>query len=85
MDKQTSLRFTVRHADGRVVHLCETRHQMIASTNRFLSRALRNGASPRIPRRRVDRGGFAAILRRRGARALVNHWWAQVLDSIYLD
>lgn|GEM_PF-2022215 len=58
----------------------ETRHQMIAHTNRFLSRALGKGVNmPRIPRRRVDQGGFTKILKHPGARAAVAHFWHQLL------
>jgi hypothetical protein len=61
----------------------ETRQQMIDSTNRFLSWALGPGGRgchyPRIPRRRVDRGGFSAILRMPGAQAMVRDFWRRVL------
>ena len=56
------------------------RVQMIHETSVFLSWALSTPrAMPRIPRRRVDEGGFAALLKRPGARALVDRWWARVL------
>lgn len=64
----------------------ETRQQMIDSTNRFLSAALRHrGPLPRIARRRVDEGGFATMLRRPEARAMVAHWWHRVLSCASLD
>lgn len=81
MDDHAKLRYTLRDAQGRQVNICETRREMLRSTSRFLSRALRGGVRLRIPRRRMDRGGFAPILRRRGARALVNRWWSRVLES----
>lgn len=85
MDDHARLRYTLQDARGRQINVCETRRQMIRSTSRFLSRALHGGVRVRIPRRRMDRGGFAPILRHRGARALVTHWWSQVLDSNLLD
>ena len=58
----------------------ETRQQMIDSTNRYLSRML-NGKRrvPRIPRARVDQGGFDWIRKRPGARALAEHFWNRLL------
>lgn len=85
MDDYARLRYTVHDADGRQVKILETRRHMIASTNKFLSHAMRGGVRVRIPRRRMDKGGFAPILRRRGARALVNHWWSRVLDGTLPD
>jgi hypothetical protein len=71
----------------------ETRQQMIDSTNRFLSWALGPGGPggsggprgrgvrhPRIPRRRVDRGGFSTILRMHGAQAMARDFWRRVLS-----
>jgi hypothetical protein len=37
---------------------------------------------PRIPRRRVDRGGFAHLLSRPNAGGVIASWWAKALDSI---
>lgn len=58
---------------------------MIAETSAFLTWALarqREGqAFPRIPRRRVDQGGFTSLLRQPGARAAVAHWWSRVLGE----
>lgn len=57
------------------------RRHMIAETSTFLSWALSDGRTlPRIPRRRVDLGGFAELLRRPLARAAVAHWWRRVLE-----
>ena len=61
----------------------DRRQQMIDETGAFLTWAMRSGAPlPTIPRRRVDRGGFADALRSPGARAAVNHWWNNTLDMI---
>jgi hypothetical protein len=55
---------------------------MIAETNAFLSWALADGRTlPRIPRRRVDAGGFSELMRRPLARAAVAHWWRRVLKQ----
>jgi len=57
------------------------RRHMIQETETFLAWALREGRDlPRIPRRRVDRGGFTELLRRPLARAAVAHWWRRVLE-----
>lgn len=56
---------------------------MIAETSAFLSWALAEGGRmPRIPRRRVDEGGFAAFMRMPGARRAVARWWDAVLDQL---
>ncbi len=61
----------------------DPREQMIAQTSAFLSWALREGSDePRIPRRRLDQGGFTKLLRAPGARAAVAHWWSRVLDRV---
>lgn len=58
---------------------------MIAETGAFLTWALRERPSlPRIPRRRVDQGGFATMMRMPGARAAVARWWDAALDQIKL-
>ena len=57
---------------------------MLAETSAFLTWALSNGrVLPRIPRRRVEAGGFAGLLRRPGARAAVAHWWNRVLEQLH--
>jgi hypothetical protein len=59
------------------------RRRMIEETGEFLTWALREGRElPRIPRRRVDRGGFSELLRRPLARVIVAHWWRRVLEPI---
>jgi hypothetical protein len=61
----------------------DRRQQMIDETGAFLTWALRSGASlPKIPRRRVDAGGFAQLLRSPGAKAAVNHWWNRTLEIV---
>ncbi|MEM6853666.1 MAG: hypothetical protein AAF593_04575 [Planctomycetota bacterium] len=37
---------------------------------------------PRIPRRRVDQGGFGKILDRPIARTVVRHWWGRALEKL---
>jgi len=59
------------------------RRRMIEETGEFLTRAIREGhALPRIPRRRVDKGGFSEMMRRPLARVIVAHWWRRVLEPI---
>ena len=59
------------------------RRQMIAETNAFLDWALGEGQClPRIPRRRVDQGGFAEVMRRPLARIVTTHWWRRALERV---
>lgn len=59
------------------------RHRMIAETNAFLDWALGNGEGlPRIPRRRVDQGGFTELMRRPLAKIVAAHWWRRALDRV---
>jgi len=59
----------------------DRRLRMIAETEVFLNWALANRSKlPRIPRRRVSEGGFTAILKNPGARALVGRFWSKALD-----
>lgn len=61
----------------------DRRRQMIDETSAFLTWALNTGVElPRIPSRRVDHGGFSQMLRMPGARAAVNHWWRQTLNTM---
>jgi hypothetical protein len=56
---------------------------MIAETGAFLTWALRERPDlPRIPRRRVEEGGFTTLLRMPGARAAVGRWWDSVLERV---
>lgn len=56
---------------------------MIAETSAFLTWALREGHRlPRIPRRRVDEGGFTAFMRMPGAWGSVTRWWDKTLDQL---
>ena len=73
-----------RRADRWGRPLRETRRQqMIAETEAFLSWAMAHQRGlPRIPRRRMDEGGFSGLLKRPGARAAVTHWWYRVLDEL---
>jgi hypothetical protein len=60
----------------------DMRERMIAETSAFLSWALAEERGlPRVPRRRVDGGGWSAILSHPGARALVAKWWNSVLST----
>jgi hypothetical protein len=50
---------------------------------RFLSRALRSASLlPRIPLRRVDRGGFDSLRSRPAGRAACDRWWASAFDRL---
>jgi hypothetical protein len=56
---------------------------MIAETSAFLTWALQTRAElPRIPRRRVDEGGFTQLLAMPGARRRIGHWWDCTLERI---
>ena len=68
------------------------RQRMISETEVFLTAALREEASggggsggggvPRVPRRRVDAGGFSKMIENPGARAAVIHWWSRTLKVV---
>ena len=56
--------------------------QMIAETSAFLTWALSGEIQlPRIPTRRIDRGGFTELLKSPAARAAVYCWWSRALDA----
>lgn len=58
--------------------------KMLAETNAFLNWAMREGHNlPRIPRRRVDEGGFSELLRRPAGRQAVQRWWLRVLNEAF--
>jgi hypothetical protein len=62
----------------------DRREAMIAQTSAWLTWALENDVEvPRIPRRRVDEGGFGELLRLPQARAAVSWWWYRTFA--YLD
>ena len=64
----------------------DVRERMIRETNSFLTWALAKDRSlPRIPRRRVSEGGFADLLRRPGASAMVEQWWKRTLEIVNLE
>lgn len=70
--------FTIRSRRQR-----DARKRAIAETNAFLSWALAGDKPmPRIPRRRVDRGGFADLTRRPGSGRLIASWWAKALERV---
>ena len=55
---------------------------MIAETGAFITWALNHPDQvPRLPRRRVEDGGFKAILSRPGARAAVAAFWKRTLGG----
>lgn len=50
---------------------------------RFLTRALRSQTVfPRIPVRRVDRGGFDSLVSRPGGREACERWWSSTFDRL---
>jgi hypothetical protein len=52
----------------------------------WLDRALRTGqAYPRIPLRRVDRGGFDLLRARAGGAARAETWWRLALGRVDSD
>lgn len=61
----------------------DARRRAIAETSAFLSWALATDPPmPRIPRRRVDRGGFADLLKRPNAAGMIAYWWDKALDRV---
>jgi hypothetical protein len=63
---------------------------MIAETSAWLTWALDHDLDasattgwPRIPRRRVDLGGFGNLIHHPGARAAVHHWWMKTLGVVH--
>lgn len=50
----------------------------------WLTRALAEDAheAPRIPARRVEQGGFGALLRTARGRSWAWEWWGRVLESL---
>lgn len=61
----------------------ETREQMIATHNAFLDWALAEERGlPRIPTRRVDRGGFSKLMQLPAARLMATHWWQTAIERV---
>ncbi len=61
----------------------DARRRAIAETSAFLSWALRTDQPlPRIPRRRVDQGGFAQMLKCPLAGKIILYWWDQALNRV---
>lgn len=61
----------------------DRRQQMIDETGAWLTWALDHPEKfPRIPRRRLDVGGFAEMLRQSEAKAAVGYWWARTMERI---
>lgn len=66
--------------------MAETRREMIDHHSQFLTMALRGDAeTPKIPRRRVDQGGYSELMKRPGARAAALAWWDSVLKPATSD
>ena len=62
------------------------REAMIRETNAFLTWATsRDRGLPRVPARPTDRGGFAHVIRKPGARALARHIWHRLMRNPWLD
>lgn len=58
------------------------RRKMIAETGAFITWALKHPEDvPRLPRRRVEDGGFKGFLSKPGTRALVNAFWQRTLGK----
>jgi len=57
---------------------------MIAETSSFISQGLSNPQAklPAIPTRRVDQGGFTAIMRNPISRLAVKAWWDRAFRSL---
>lgn len=61
----------------------DARRRAIAETNAFLTWAIQTGETmPRIPRRRVDKGGFAQLLSRPNANSIIASWWGKALHRV---
>jgi hypothetical protein len=61
----------------------DRRQQMIAETNAWLTWAVQHDHEiPKIPTRRVDRGGFTTMFQNEGAKSAVCHWWSTTVDRI---
>ena len=61
----------------------DRRQAMIDETGAFLTWALKHDKQiPQIPKRAVSEGGFEDKLKRKGARAAVNHWWSRAVDLV---
>lgn len=56
---------------------------MIDETSAFLTWALEHDEQlPQIPRQEMSKGGYDKVLKRRGARAAVNHWWHKAVEIV---
>lgn len=71
---------------GRKNEIRDLRRDMIQDTNRFLTWALQQEREmPRIPIRRVEKGGFDRLMSIPGASKLAGRWWGRTLDLIRKD
>jgi hypothetical protein len=83
LDKESPVAFwsPFRPTDGRIRDL---RMEMINDTSRFLTWALaQDRGLPRIPRKRVDAGGFSEMLKVPGVKKLMWRWWDRTLDKAW--
>lgn len=60
----------------------DRRQAMIDEHSAWLTWAQDNKIPVKIPRRRVDEGGYSELLNLPGARAAVTHWWYRTLGAI---
>lgn len=80
------MRWRVDADDGRWEAFCDVGARYRREHSAWLTRALgRAGpACPRIPVRRVERGGFGKLLARANGLVLSARWWAAALARIDL-
>jgi len=69
---------------GRILTASERARRLHSA---WLTRALHGedeafGGLPRIPARRVEQGGFGAILRTAFGRRWASEWWRRVLERV---
>lgn len=71
---------------GRKNEIRDLRRDMIQDTNRFLTWALQQERDlPRIPVRRVERGGFDRLMSVPGAAKMASRWWGRALNMLRKD
>lgn len=71
-----------RNSESRYGGLEDIHQKMVDETSEFLTWALSEDRRlPRIPRKRVDQGGFRELLAVPGAKKLVHRWWNRILGG----
>ncbi|MEX2212529.1 MAG: hypothetical protein WD768_00280 [Phycisphaeraceae bacterium] len=61
----------------------DLRKEMIDETSRFITWALSQDEKvPRIPVRRVEKGGFSQAMKVPGARSMAARLWSRLLDTL---